>query len=262
MHLALTTKLMEAVKASGIDTHVVNSSFPDVTNVALSKLGMAPTIGIGNASLLLPYIAKAAAAELNIPMRNIHIDFIAHHYHCYNWARSGEGVEAPHYLRVFDGANDITEDLGDIASFVALLPKYGARPGGRGGQYLVAASCMKNVLDIYFDTDALSMAPGPLGLEGGYPVRLSRKGATLALPKGISLEVAHQMMLDAQKFDGIDHIEANGDIHLTKEVAAMYKEELLIDWSVITVKDSFDQAMELRKKFIEFLGRHSVSVPH
>ena len=261
MHLALTAKLMAAVKASGIDTHVVNSSFPDVTNVSLSRVGLAPTVGIGNASLLLPYFQKTAAAMLDIPRCNIRVDFIGHHYHCYNWARSGTGTEAPHYLRIYDGTRDVTEELGNIKDFVARMARECARPGGRAGQYVVAASCMRNVLDIYFDTNALGMAPGPLGLEGGYPVRLGRKGVELALPKGVSKEQARALMLEAQQFDGVLSVEGNGDIRLTDEVAAMYKEEFLIDWSVITVKDSYEQAMELRKKFSEFLERNGVNLP-
>jgi hypothetical protein len=261
MHLALTAKLMSAIKVSGINTHVVNSSFPDVTNVALSKIGMAPTVGIGNGSLLLPYIKKAAAAILDIPRCNIHVDLIAHHYHCYNWARSGTGTVAPHYLRVYDGSKDITNELGTVKDFVAKLPQYGARPGGRGGQFVVAASSLRNILDIYFDTNALGMAPGPLGLEGAYPVRLSRKGAELALPADISKEQARTLMLEAQQFDGIGSIEDNGDIRLTDEVAALYKKEFNIEWSIVTVKDSYEQAMELRKKFLEFLDRNGVSAP-
>jgi hypothetical protein len=42
--LALTAKLMKAVDMSGINTHVVNASFPDVTNASLARIGLAPTI--------------------------------------------------------------------------------------------------------------------------------------------------------------------------------------------------------------------------
>ncbi len=261
MHMGLTSKLMEAVKLSGIDTQVVNSSFPDVTNVALSKVGLAPTIGIGNGCLVIPYIQKAAAEILGLQRRNIRVELIAHHYHCYNWARNGSGYDAPHYMRIYDATRDITEELGPLKDFVAKLPAYGARPGGRNGQYLVAASCLKNVLDIYFDTNAQSMSPGPLGLEGGYPIRLGRDGAKLALPAGVTVEQARGLMLEAQQFDGILKIADNGDVHLTEETVALYKNEFKIDWSVVTVKDCFDQAMELRKKFIEFLERNGVSVP-
>ena len=71
MHLALTAKLMKAVKMSGIDTYVVNTSFPDVTNASLDRVGLAPTIGIGNMDLAIPYIQKHASEKLGIPMAKI-----------------------------------------------------------------------------------------------------------------------------------------------------------------------------------------------
>ena len=58
MHLALTAKLMKAVDMSGINTHVVNASFPDVTNASLARIGLAPTIGIGNMDLIIPSSRK------------------------------------------------------------------------------------------------------------------------------------------------------------------------------------------------------------
>lgn len=261
MHLALTSKLMQAVKLSGIDTHVVNTAFPDVTNVSLHKVGMAPTIGIGNACLVIPYIKKAAAEQLDIPMRNIQVELIGHHYHCYNWARAGKGTDAPFFLRVYDGCTDITSRLGTMEQFISTLPAHGARPGGRGGQYVVAASIFKNVLDIYFDTNALGMSPAPQGLEGGYPVRLSRKGAEVVMPAGITLPEARALMVEAQKYDGIQEIRDNGDVHLSPEASAMLKEELHVAWNVVTIADSFEQAGELRVKFVEFLERNGVTVP-
>lgn len=263
MHLALASRLMAALKDSGVDAHYINTSFPDTVNVSLARVGMPPTIGIGNGALILPYFQKAAAEKLGIPRGSVRIEWIGHHYHSYTWPRQGIGADVPHYLRLYYENTDITDDVigGDMQSFVASLPKIGARPGGRGSQYLVAASCMKNILDIYFDTNALGMSPGPLGLEGGYPVRLSRKGAELVLPKGMTVEQARALMVAAQEYDGTKSIEANGDIVVTDEVAAMYKEELGISWTRVTIKDSYDQAMELRKKFLEFLDRHGIPVP-
>ena len=87
MHLALTSKLMKAVKMSGIDTYVVNTSYPDVTNPSLTKIGLAPTVGVGNMDLAVPYIQKAASEILNVPMSIVGIELIAHHYHAYYWCR-------------------------------------------------------------------------------------------------------------------------------------------------------------------------------
>jgi len=261
MHLALTARLMEAVKAAGIDTHVVNTSFPDVTNVSLHRVGMAPTVGIGNGDLLVSYIRKTCGEMFNVPLNNITVDLIAHHYHAYNWARAGAGSEAPYYLKVYLGRQEITPDLGDAAAFIAKLPRHAGRPPGRHGQFLVAASALKNLLAIYFDTGELTMAPGPQGLEGGYPVRLNRQGARVVLPADISLEQARDLMLEAQRYDGIKAINDQGDIVLTPEAAAMLSKELSVDWSVVTIKDAYDQAMELRSKFRQWLQRNGVNLP-
>ena len=259
MHLALTSKIMKAVKESGVETHVINSSFPDAVNPSLGKVGLKPTIGIGNMGLVIPYVQKAASEILGIPMKSVGVEMIGHHFHCYYWCRSGNGFGAPYYLRIYDGYQDVTDRLGDMELFIQELPKRGFRPAGRHGQFVVAASCARNILSIFYDTNDLVHSPGPIGLEGGYPVRLSRKGAELALPKGISLEKARQINLAAQKFDGVESIEDNGDIVLTDEAYRTFREMLRIDCRKVTVEDSLDQAMELRAKFREFVRHHGIN---
>ena len=258
MHLALTSKLMRAVKMAGIDTHVVNSSFPDATDPSLARVGLAPTVGIGNIDLAIPYIQKAACEKLDVPMGSVGVELIAHHYHPYHWCRDGQGYEAPHYLRVYVDREDVTEGLGDMGAFIAELPTHGMRPAGRHGQFVVAASSVKNILAIFNDTGELTHAPGPQGLEGGYPVRLSRKGAEVALPRGMTLEQARGLMLEAQKYDGIEEIRDNGDIVLTDEAHGTFKEMLGVDCPVVTIEEAYEQAMHLRRQFTDFAKRHGV----
>jgi hypothetical protein len=260
MHLALTSKLMKAVKMSGIDTYVVNTSYPDVINPSLARVGLAPTVGIGNMDLAVPYIQKAASEILNVPMSNVGVELIAHHYHAYYWCRYGTGSEVPFYLRVYVGKEDVTERLGDMKKFIAELPKRGMRPAGHHGQFVVAGSALKNIMAIYNDTEEITHAPGPQGLEGGYPVRLSRRGAEVVLPKRVTLEQARAMNLDAQQHDGVQEIKENGDVVVTEEAHTTFKKELNVDCKVITVEDSFEQAMELRKKFYEFARKHGVKI--
>jgi len=261
MHLALTAKLMKAVKMSGIDTYVVNTSFPDVTNASLDRIGIAPTVGIGNMDLIVPYIQKTASEMLKIPMANIDVEMIGHHYHGYTWCRSGGGYEAPHYLRIYVKGKDVTQQLGDMKQFVAELPKHGMRPAGRHGQYLVAGSSVKNILAILDDSNLMTHAPGPQGLEGGYPVRLSRKGAEVVLPAGMTIDDARNLMLEAQQYDGIKEIKDNGDVVLTDESYETFKEMFDVDCRSITIEDSFEQAGELRKKFEEFARTKGVTIP-
>jgi len=260
MHLALTYRLMKAIGMSGIDTYVINSSFPDATNPSLARIGPAPTVGIGNMDLIVPYIQKATSELLNVPMKNIGVELIAHHYHAYHWCRSGTGYEAPHYLRIYVGHEDVTDKLGDMKQFIAELPKRCMRPAGRHGQFVVASSSVKNILAIYNDTNELTHAPGPQGLEGGYPVRLSRKGAVVVPPKGMTVEKAREINVKAQQYDGIEEIRDNGDIVVTEEAYGNFKEMMNVDCRVITIEDSFEQAMELKKKFHEFAKRHGVKI--
>jgi hypothetical protein len=259
MHLALTHRLMQAVRASGIDTHVVNSSYPDVTNASLARVGLAPAVGIGNMDLVIPYVQKAAAAILDVPMRDVRVELVAHHYHAYYWCRTGTGADVPHHLRVFVGTDDVTAALGDRREFIRQLPQHGRRPAGRHGQFVVAGSSVKNILAILHDTDELTHAPGPAGLEGGYPVRIGRRGVEVVPPAGLTLGDARALNLQAQVHDGIQEIADDGAVILTDEAAGMLREVLGLDCRRITHEDSYARALELRAKFQAFARSHGVA---
>jgi hypothetical protein len=111
------------------------------------------------------------------------------------------------------------------------------------------------------DTGEITHAPGPQGLEGGYPVRLNREGAEVVLPEGVSLSDARHLMTEAQQFDGIQEIRDNGDVVVTEEAYVNFKEMLQVDSKIITIEDAYDQARELRAKFEEFAVKNGVRVP-
>ena len=114
---------------------------------------------------------------------------------------------------------------------------------------------------IFNDTGELTHAPGPQGLEGGYPVRLSRKGVEVVPPKGMTVEQAREIMLQAQQYDGIQEIRDNGDVVLTDEAYENFRQMLNVDYKAITIEDSYEQAVELRKKFEEFARKTGVEIP-
>ena len=260
MHLALSYKLMKAVKMAGIDTYVVNTSYPDVTNASLAKVGLTPTIGAGNMDLSIPYFQKVTSELLKVPIGNVSVELIAHHYHAYYWCRYGTGVEAPFYLRIYVGHEDVTTKLGNIKKLIAELPKRAMRPAGRHGQFVVAGSVAKNIMAIYNDTGEITHSPGPQGLEGGYPVKLSRRGSEVVLPRGMTLKQARELNVKAQAYDGIKKVRDNGDIVVTDEAYDTFKEMMGVNCRVIKIEDSYEQAMELRKKFHEFARQHGVKI--
>ncbi len=260
MHLALAYKLMQAVKASGVDTLVINAAYPDVTNPSLGRIGLAPAVGIGNSDLIVPYVKKATSEQLGVPMREVQVELIAHHYHTYYWCRTGEGYDAPHHLRVIAGGVDVTGELGDMREFIASLPKHGMRPAGRHGQFVVASSSAKNILAMLLDTRELTNAPGPQGLEGGYPVLLGRKGAEVVVPEGMTLEAARELNLQAQVYDGVQEILDDGTVVMTPESFQTFQELFDIDSNSVKPETAYDQAMDLRARFLAFARQHGVTV--
>jgi len=84
---------------------------------------------------------------------------------------------------------------------------------------------VKNILAILNDTRELTHAPGPNGLPGGYPVRLSAKGAEVVLPEELSLEEAVRINEEAQKFDGIQEIKNDGTVFFTEKAVKIMRED-------------------------------------
>ena len=171
MHLTLVWKLMQAVKETGLDIKVVNSSFPDAVNPMLAKAGLAPTIGIGNVANPVPPLRSSIAYQLGRPMKDVTILFFCQHFVSHYIPRFGDAGGAPYYLKAIVDGNDVTGDV-DMDQVLAELPKRFRRAGGRNGQILTASSAAGILLAMAGDTGDLMHAPGPAGLPGGYPVRV------------------------------------------------------------------------------------------
>ena len=92
-------------------------------------------------------------------------------------------------------------------------------------------------------------------------MRLSRKGAEVVLPAGLTIDDARNLMLEAQQYDGIKEIKDNGDVVLTDESYETFKEMFGVNCRSITIEDSFEQARELREKFEEFARTQGVTIP-
>ncbi|MEW6265038.1 MAG: hypothetical protein AB1641_18335 [Thermodesulfobacteriota bacterium] len=248
MHFLPTYKLMLAVKKAGINTHVVNAAFPDVVNPALAAIGLSPTVGIGNIDNLVPSLRVVAARMLKAPLRSVTVYLVAPHFVSYYAGRFGNTGGAPYYLKVMVDDQDITPKINrdELISKVVTL---GKRPGGLQAHPVVASSVCKIIQGIMFDTQELGHAPGPNGLPGGYPVRLSRQGVEVFLPGDLTLEEAIKINNEAQVFEGIESIGGDGTVVLTDKSSSIFKKLLDFDCKVYTVKESETKAKELDDKF-------------
>ena len=248
MHFAPAYSLMQAVRKSSIDSIVVNAAFPDLVNPSLAKLGLAPNVGIGNIDNIAATLRLVLAKELNAAIRSVNLYMVCPHYVSYYMARYGTSGGAPYYLKVMLDDKDITNQL-DIEDILVKCTTAGKRPGGVQAHPVVASSVFKILRGIYTDSRELGHAPGPEGLPGGYPVRLTGHGAQLFLPDGITREQAIKINDDAQVYEGVQAIKDDGTVLLTDKSAEIFKDILDFDCKSYAPDECLAKSKELDKKF-------------
>jgi len=259
MHLLLVYKLMQAVKTSGVSSLVINSSFPDLVNPILAKVGLGPNVGIGNIDLITVPWRKVVSEMLNAPMRSVQVYIFGHHYSSYNLGRTGTGLDAPYYIKIMVEDKDVTKNF-DIKILAKEIPKRAKRTTGTQINWVVASSAVRIILGILNDTNEITHAPGPEGLVGGYPVRLNREGAKVFLPEGVSRERAIQINEEAQKWDGIEKIEEDGTVVFTNEAYSTFKNLLGYDCKKMKVEETEERVKELDKLYKDFARKYGVNI--
>lgn len=255
MQLTLVYKLMQAVGETGLDVRVVNSAFPDGVHPVLAKIGLAPTIGIGNVANPIPAIRSSVAHRLRVSMKDVKIFLVAQHYVSHYLPRFGSAGGAPYYLKAVVGDRDVTGDV-NIEQVFKDLPTRFRRPGGRDGQILTASSAVGIILAIAHDTGDFMHAPGPGGLPGGYPVRVDRDGGRIALPSDLTLDEAIRINEEGQRFDGIDRIDQDGTAYFTEDAAAIMREMMGYDCQMLRLEETEARATELGVRFRELAKKH------
>ena len=257
LQVVLLSKLMQAVKKSGITAPVVNNSTPDIVNPVLWRNGLGPLVGAGNMDLIVGEIKRKVSIAENVPIREITVCMIGAHVLNVQGTRTG----APFFLKILVREKDITNKL-DIDSLISDRPT-----GGPASEIswirhpTVAASAVKNIMAILNDTNLYTHAPGPNGLPGGYPVRLSAKGVEVVLPDGITLEEAVKINLDGLRLEGVGELKDDGTVVVTDEAYKIHKELLGVDWREIRFADMEAVAAELVSAFEKVADKYNISRP-
>jgi hypothetical protein len=248
VQLTLAYKLALAIRESGLQTHYINTSLSCITNPVLGKIGLAPTIGIGNVDLIAPAIQTLVSDELDVPRHNVTIYLVAHHQHWVYPREAGYQPGAPYYLKVLLGDQDITQDLDSDRLMYDAVKLY---PPGLEFTTVSASSTIKNLMALVFDMGLNTHSPGPNGLPGGYPVRLSARGAEVILPAGITLAEAIRINEAAQRYDGVERIEADGTVVFADYARDIMKEMLGFDCPQFAPAESEERAHELITRYRE-----------
>jgi hypothetical protein len=245
LHLFLTLRLMEAVRQVDDPPDVIDTPFPDFANPALATVGLAPLAGCGNADLISALAQLMVARARNVAPRDVHIYYIASHAVNESFLRTASPGKAPYCLRVYVSGIDITEDI----NAEGLLADVSRRLQGIPTESHPASSGVKMVLSLLRGDRAHIHAPGPNGLPGGYPVRLSPGKAEVLLPPGLSLEEAVRMNWAGLQVGGIERIDPNGTVYITEPAAAFLRELLGYDARCFRVEEAPERAGELLERF-------------
>ena len=257
-HMAVIHKLMQAVKNAGIKTKVLNNAYPDVVNPVLWRNGLGPDIGSGNSDLVMEDIRLKISYELNVPPQEVAVYLYTAHSMC----TLGKLKDVPFLMKIYVGGSEVTS-------------KYDARELVRGfaSAYApakmttwlthprVAASAVKNLMAMINDTNEFTNLCGPSGLPGGYSVRVSAKGAEVAIPEGFTLEDVIQVNLDALKFDGIEDIKDDGTVVFTEESRRLNKEWIGADIGQdFRLEDVDERAKEVTLRTKELAAKYGVKL--
>ncbi|MEU9115717.1 saccharopine dehydrogenase NADP-binding domain-containing protein [Streptomyces sp. NPDC048483] len=226
--LPLILSVMRAVRDAGYTGPVANLSFPDVTGPILARLGLAPTLGLGNAAMMqLRVRAALRAAHPERPTPLIRV--LGHHAQVFDVMQARRPADPEARCRVYLGEDG---ERGDALA-------YQAPPLAPGPRYnVVTAAAVLPVLE------ALLPGAGPLrhstaapaGLPGGYPVRIVDGSVALDLPPGLSEADAIAFNARMAAGDGVARIDDDGTVHLTAaghqavaEIAADLASPIAID---------------------------------
>jgi hypothetical protein len=228
LHALLAITAAEVVAQTGKPRLLV-ASFPDAVNPIIAALGLPVFAGVGNAALL----TASLRAALDVHPRT-RVRMLAHHVHLD--PPDSEDEEARAWLD--------DRQVPDVTSALAEQ-----RTTDRNELNLIAGhSAALLIRDMLSGAEIHTNLPGPLGLPGGYPVRIA-DGIELDLPSEVSKADAIAWNRAASLRDGVD---IEGDHVRFSESALDALEPHLSDLADGFPVDALDgiakQLLELRTK--------------
>jgi hypothetical protein len=173
----------------------------------LHALGLAPEVGIGNATMILARV-RAALRDQGAPTPLARV--LAHHAHVTPVILASPPEDPADRPRVFIG------EAGEAADHLAFVGPPLA--SDRSLNALSAASGLPLLRALLPGAPALrTSAPGPRGLPGGYPVRVEAGRVELDLPSGLALAAAVEAQRRWARRDGVERIEPDGTVLFTEQ---------------------------------------------
>lgn len=252
--LTLAMKLAQALKESGVKAHYINTSLSCLTNPVLGKIGLAPTIGIGNVDLVQPAVRTYIAQQAGIARSRVETLQVCHHQHWVYPREAGYLPNAPYLMKIMIDKKDVTSEWDTDKVMYDGVKLY---PAGLPFTSVSASSTLKNLNALVFDENLLTHSPGPNGLPGGYPVLLNAQGAEVFSPAEWTLEEAIEVNEKAGQLDAIQEIKDDGTVVFADYTYEAMKEGLGFDCKSFVPEDSEKLAREQMALFRQLVEKYS-----
>ncbi len=253
VQLLLAYKVAQAIQLSGVNSHYINTSLSDLTNPVLGKIGLAPTIGVGNVDLIAPAIQTLVAQKLEVNRSEISVSLVAHHQHWVVPREAGYSAGAPYFLKLTHKNEVITDQFDTDVLMHDAVKLY---PPGLDFTLVTASSAIKNLFALLSNEPVATHAPGPKGLPGGYPVQISSAGVEMNLPAEITEAEAVKLNESSQKLDGIETIHDDGTVVFSEIATSIMKDMLGFDCPRFSPEECESRAKELITLYRTFEGNY------
>lgn len=222
--------IARSLALSGISALFIVGNLPDITVPIICGTGthlelVEPICGAGNVGLIEAGLRHQIAIERSLRAEDLRISLVAHHIHWVAPREPGYRNDAPFLLKVFQGEDDVTSQLGDQRELMNRSIVNGYEPGA-GFSSTTARLAAENIIALLGSQPCRLHVPSPNGLPGGYPVIVKNGVITLDLPAEWPEIQAVETMQQAHKCDGIDKIGADGSIYFNPESVDIIRKEM------------------------------------
>jgi hypothetical protein len=212
--LPILMTVMKAARTVGFSGPIANISFPDVTHPILGKLGLAPTIGLGNVSMHHVRVRAALrATAVQAGTRNPRLPLVrvvGHHCQVYGVCMSELPKDPDARVRVYIGEDAKRDDP-------LAYQGYPIKPGIHLNTLTCAAALPVLRALLPGGPTLRYSSPAPNGLPGGYPVRIEDGKVALDLRENVDLTETINYFNRVARGDGIERIGADGTVSYTQQ---------------------------------------------
>lgn len=226
LQTTVVARVARALAEVSPHTLLINGCFPDAVNPLLASLGLPVWCGIGNVATIAACLQEA----LDLPDQRA-LAVLGHHAH----------LSSLDEVLVWRNGSPLS-DVSELLRAARALPR-------RELNAIAGQAAARLLADLANGSDVATSLPGPLGLPGGYPVRIANGAIALNLPAGLSRTQAVEWNTEAGRRDGIE--VRDGQVSYTpKAIAALepHLPEIANGWPAYALEEVTDQFCALRKR--------------